>query len=162
MLQRKFKPSKYSLQCPFNLMSCQMELAGKILTKQLMSRFSHSLKLKSLTDKVSLQQRVVSVSFSVFLLSSLLKILLLHWQSQGCQKTIDYFTCWFGVRAPFLFADGACFWGEPHSNIWKFSEGEDFLLPFSSIAKATHPQRVLQRDWMVLFIWNKGTINRNI
>lgn len=63
MLQRKLKPSKYSLQCPFNLMSCQMELAGKIMTKQLMSRFSHSLKLKSITDKVSLRQRVVSCQF---------------------------------------------------------------------------------------------------
>lgn len=62
MLQRKLKPSKYSLQCPFNLMSCQIELAGKIKTK-LVSRFSHSLKIKSITDKVSLQQRLVFCQF---------------------------------------------------------------------------------------------------
>lgn len=44
-------------------MSCQMELAGKIMTEQLVSEFFHSLKLKSMTDKVSLQQRVVSCQF---------------------------------------------------------------------------------------------------
>lgn len=37
-----------------------MELAGKIMTKQLVLEFCHSLKLKSITDKVLVQQRVVS------------------------------------------------------------------------------------------------------
>lgn len=54
-------------------MSCQAELAGKTMTKQLVSELCHFLKLKFITNKVLLQQRVFSFQFLSLLLSSLPK-----------------------------------------------------------------------------------------
>lgn len=143
-------------------MSCQVELAGKIMTKQFVSELSHFLKLKFITDKVLLQQRVFSCQFLSLLLSSLPKNppnCYFIGDLRAVEKPIGYFTYWQKVRALFLFADGACFWRQTDFKIWKFSEREYFLSPHSSIAKVTWPQGVLQRDWMVLFIWNKSAIN---
>lgn len=71
MLQRKLKPSKYSISAL--QMRCQVELAGKTMTKQLVSELSHFLKLKFITNKVFLKQRVFSFQFLSLLLSSLPK-----------------------------------------------------------------------------------------
>lgn len=80
-----------------------------------MLEFSHSLKLKCVTDKVLFQQGVVS--WQLFSPQQSAKKLPFHWQFQGFWITSGLFHLLIDIAS----FHRACFWRQKYFKIWRFS-----------------------------------------